>query len=88
MQIQQTPNLIWSERRLCLTRIYWDHGVVGDGNGYSASLSLSLCFEPRDMWIGLYWTKGWKEWFAWLCLIPCLPLRIHFHKSYGGRFTK
>ena len=85
--MQKRPNVISRERRICLTRIRWERGTVGDGRGYSASLSFSLCFEPRDLWVGLYWSKGEiYNWFGWLCLIPCLPLRIHFQKSYGGRF--
>jgi hypothetical protein len=43
---------------------------------------IKLIFEPRDLWIGLYWNKekmpGGKPWVLtlYLCLIPMLPLRI------------
>jgi hypothetical protein len=32
---------------------------------------LSLVFEPRDWWIGLYVAPG----AVYACLVPCLPLR-------------
>lgn len=32
---------------------------------------LSLVFEPRDIWIGLYIGPD----AIYICLIPCLPLR-------------
>jgi hypothetical protein len=42
MRIQKLPNLIRGERRLCLTRIRWETGKVGDGKGYSNKVSISL----------------------------------------------
>jgi len=44
-----------------------------------------IYWEPRDLWVGLYWTKGYswsglrKRWVAvhfYLCLVPCLPLQF------------
>ena len=88
MKIQWRPNWILEERRLCLTRLKWNCGTVGDGKGYSVKLSISLKWEPRDMWIGLFWCrKFYMHWFAWIVLIPCLPIRIHYQRSHGGRFV-
>ena len=45
-------------------------------------LEIKLLFEPRDLWVGLYWNKeeapGGKPWVLTLyfCLIPMLPLRV------------
>lgn len=87
MRIQRWLNVISRERRICLTRLRWERGKVGDGKGYSAKLSISLCFEPRDLWVGLFWSpSGHQEWMAWLCLLPALPIRVHFQRSYGGVF--
>lgn len=42
-------------------------------------------FEPRDVWIGLFWCKkrvhvaGFKmreDLHLYLCLIPCFPIHI------------
>jgi len=50
---------------------------------------LSLIWEPRDCWVGVYWT--WKtgvysdpeptitrELHIFLCLVPCLPVHLIF----------
>lgn len=85
--IQKWPNYIRNERRLCLTRIKWNRGTPGDGKGWSSKLSISIQFVPRDMWLGLFTKKELFAWTAWLCLIPCFPVRIRKVVSYGGRFV-
>lgn len=46
-----------------------------------------LLWEPRDLWIGLYWdahTNDYPRWRPWrsplydvyVCLIPCLVLHV------------
>lgn len=72
-----------------IVRVIWDTGTPGDGKGYSSKLSFKFQFVPRDLWIGAYWNrKGLRgEWTAWICLVPCLPLRIRMRRAYGGRFA-
>lgn len=44
-----------------------------------------IYFEPRDIWVGVFWkhepaTQGWqwlKYWDIYICLIPCVPIRIY-----------
>lgn len=50
----------------------------------------SLWWEPRDLWIGCFWTKEakvmdtaagllrWWQYDVFLCLLPCLPLRFRW----------
>jgi hypothetical protein len=42
--------------------------------------TLAIKFEPRDIWVGVYWlTDGWgviRVLTLYICLLPCLPLRI------------
>jgi hypothetical protein len=48
---------------------------------------VTIHWEPRDCWIGVYWT--WKatgyhtayglvrwEWHLYVCLVPCLPIHL------------
>lgn len=43
---------------------------------------VKILFEPRTLWIGLYWKKeampSGRPWVLtlWFCLVPMLPLRI------------
>lgn len=62
-------------RALRLGRVLWERGTVGDGEGYSAKLSLAL--QPRL----LRWRRDpGREW--WLTLAG---VRVHYKRSYGGR---
>jgi hypothetical protein len=83
-RVQWKPNLIPPERRLVLTRVYWNRGTPGDGKGYSAKVSLSLCWSWRRPYVGLHVQRERYGWIAWLCLLPCVPLRVHLLRSYGG----
>lgn len=85
-RVQWIPNLVRYENRICLTRIRWERGTVGDGKGYSSKLSVSLIWEPRDIWIGLYWDTSVNAKVWYLCLLPCLPIRFKLVKSWGGIF--
>lgn len=60
--------------RIC--RWIWERGVVGDGNGYSAKLSLGL--EPRVF----RWERSSNS-----CRVTILGLRLHYRRAYGGRFA-
>lgn len=42
-------------------------------------------WEPRDIWIGAYWTRevsevakweAWETFYLYVCLIPCFPIRV------------
>ncbi len=43
---------------------------------------IELLFEPRDLWVGVYWTRraqgfdGPGELHIYACALPCLPLHI------------
>jgi hypothetical protein len=52
-------------------------------------MKIQLLFEPRDMWVGLYWTvdeyddgtfeafvHGKYRWRFYICVVPMLPLLI------------
>lgn len=60
--------------RIC--RVMWNKGIVGDGNGYSAKLTVGI--RPKIF----QWNKGSYEW-----ALTLLCVRIHHRRSYGGRFV-
>jgi hypothetical protein len=64
-----------TNRLVRLARLVWTRGVVGDGKGYSAKLSIGLrpCWF---MWRGEY--DGW--------LLTVLGFRLHYVKAWGGIF--
>ena len=47
--------------------------------------TIKLKFEPRDLWIGIYW--DFQKWARepqsdlriYICFIPMFPLYIHIH---------
>jgi hypothetical protein len=45
---------------------------------------IRLKFEPRDLWLGVYWNlvrsieSPYKRLDVYVCIIPTLPLRLRF----------
>lgn len=43
---------------------------------------ISMYFEPRDIWIGVYWNKTESLTalvdflYVYICIIPCFPIRL------------
>lgn len=83
--IQWRPNFIRPERRLVLTRIYWNRRTPGI-NGYSACVSISLCWRWRSLYFGALIKPELWGFVVWFCVIPCFPIRIHLKRSYGGSY--
>lgn len=54
------------------------------------TLKAQLQFEPRDLWVGVFWRKTDIAVHVYLCLIPCIPLHItvlrrcHYSNDVGG----
>jgi hypothetical protein len=67
----------WSrgERLFRVARWTWERGRVGDGRGYGAKFSLA--FRPA-----LFQFR--RELDGWLFTV--LGVRLHYARSYGGRF--
>jgi len=65
-----------NDNALCLFRLTWDKGTVGDGKGYSVKLSLGL--RPK-------WFEYITEYNGWI--VTVLGVRIHRAVSFGGRFV-
>lgn len=41
-----------------------------------------LQWNPRDMWIGVYWSSHPLCWQLYVCLVPMFPLRVAVLKRY------
>ncbi len=71
------------KRELQLCRFYFERGKAGHG-GSDNGISIKVIWEPRDLWIGLYWDAARDHFKLYLCVLPCLPIRIHFKRIWGG----
>lgn len=47
-------------------------GMSRKGRAWDITVEL----EPRDCWVGVFWERHPREWQAWICLLPCVPVRI------------
>lgn len=48
-------------------------------------LAIAVCFEPRDLWLGVFWRR-YEEWGrhgleVFICILPMLPLHIDIRLS-------
>lgn len=56
--------------------------LIGKDEPPHRRFTVRLLWEPRDIWIGVFWNQHQEEdsfWiyrftFVYVCLIPCLPL--------------
>ena len=53
-------------------------------------MDIRIKYEPRDMWIGLYWERDWFGGYdidayerlrIFICLIPLFPIIITIRKE-------
>ena len=78
------PIMQTGQSRLCLTRLIRNYPASQPGEVRGRKLSISICFKPQDLWIGAFWKREHFDLFIWICLIPCVPIRLHFQRTYGG----
>ena len=45
-------------------------------------MKVQIQFEPRDLWIGLFWRPTELCWHFYLCIVPLLPLHVTVLKRY------
>lgn len=55
--------------------------VLIGGDGMPTRLAVRLLWEPRDVWVGVFWTEADGLLLVYICLVPCLPLVICVPRS-------
>lgn len=40
-----------------------------------------ILFEPRDIWVGVYWKREHLLTWIYVCIIPMLPIRLTFERG-------
>jgi hypothetical protein len=54
---------------------------------YQVVFRVRVQFEPRDLWLGLYWKRerlrGYLPplWTFFICLVPMFPIVVQFRRS-------
>jgi hypothetical protein len=52
--------------------------------------TVRLLFEPRDLWVGVYWDRIYEVYEQgydlYICLLPMLPIKVSCRKRWriGG----
>jgi hypothetical protein len=46
------------------------------------AMKAQIQFEPRDLWVGLFWRQTDLCWHFYLCLVPVLPLHVTILKRF------
>lgn len=59
-----------------MTRELWARPSVKQVSTTIVRRKIALLFEPRDLWIGVYWTREHGRNAIYICLIPMFPLFI------------
>lgn len=52
-----------------------------DGNNLKAQFQ----FEPRDVWVGLFWRRTEIALHLYICILPLVPLHITIRKERNDR---
>lgn len=57
---------------------------------FKTQLGIYWMWEPRDIWVGIYWTYDGKHrngetlynfYKVFLCILPCLPIKFQWCKA-------
>jgi hypothetical protein len=73
-------------RELLLARHISQHGIVGDGQGYSQKWSFKLQLNTTRLWVGVNWFRTSDSIVLFIGLLPAVHLRIKRMRAYGGAF--
>lgn len=46
---------------------------------------IRLLFDPRDLWIGLYWKRDCTHGCIYICILPMFPIQIRWVRNLRNR---
>lgn len=52
-------------------------------------MKAKLEWQPRDLWVGIYWravalktvTWEYRALHVWVCILPCIPIHLTFRRE-------
>ena len=44
-------------------------------------MRVQIKFEPRDLWVGVYWERRFGFLNIYVCLLPMLPIKLSFRRK-------
>lgn len=47
---------------------------------------LALLFEPRDLWVGLFWDPGFAKTRFYVTLVPAFPVCVTVYRPLDPTF--
>lgn len=56
-----------------MTKILLHRAQTGPGRFWT----VSWLFEPRDIWVGLYWKRYPQALDLFICIVPFLPIEVY-----------
>ncbi len=66
-----------------ITGALWLMNSADSRNGWRSRVDIILKFEPRDIWVGVYWKRSTilKRLDFWICIVPMVPLHIRWWRA-------
>jgi hypothetical protein len=48
---------------------------------HAENLIAQFQWEPRDLWVGLFWRRTAIALHLYVCVLPCVPLHISIRRT-------
>lgn len=47
-------------------------------------MRVRVAFEPRDLWVGVYWDRKVDGVHVYVCAVPCIVVHFKPRRKRGG----
>jgi hypothetical protein len=65
-----------------ICRAFMARQRAGEASSMARRVTISLGFEPRDLWVGVYWTLAEHGLDIYVCILPMLPIRFRYERGF------